>query len=607
MGGYALGSAFDSKSGQMIMVALLLMFGSFFLGNLFGNNAPIYISQVSETSSASSSSSSSSSSHAISTFINKVSLTYRESPLVVPANGMNICPLKFNEYIPCHYIPYVKQLARNLNLSKSEELERHCPPLEERLFCLVPPPSDYKIPIKWPVSRDYVWRSNVNHTHLAEVKGGQNWVHEKNQLWWFPGGGTHFKHGAAEYIQRLGNMTTDETGDLRSAGVVQVLDVGCGVASFSAYLLPLDIQTMSFAPKDGHENQIQFALERGIGAMISAIATKQLPYPSNSFEMVHCSRCRIDWHENDGILLKEVSRLLRPKGYFVYSAPPAYRKDKDYPVIWNKLVDLTTAMCWKLVARKVQTAIWIKDENPSCIQHNAELKLIDICDAVDETKPSWKTPLMNCIRLADEKTATQKLPPRPERLSVYSESLSRIGISREEFSSDSNFWQDQVHYYWKLMNVSKEDIRNVMDMNAFCGGFAAALNEYPVWVMNVVPSSMQNTLSAIFDRGLIGAFHDWCEPFSTYPRTYDLLHANHLFSQYKNNGKGCLLEDIMLEMDRVLRPQGFVIIRDEDSITSRIQDLAPKFLWEFESHILENRDKQRETVLICRKKFWAIL
>ena len=68
------------------------------------------------------------------------------------------------------------------------------------------PPKDYKIPIMWPVSRDYVWRSNVNHTHLAEVKGGQNWVHEKNQLWWFPGGGTHFKHGAAEYIQRYRHL-----------------------------------------------------------------------------------------------------------------------------------------------------------------------------------------------------------------------------------------------------------------------------------------------------------------------------------------------------------------------------------------------------------------
>lgn len=46
-----------------------------------------------------------------------------------------------------------------------------------------------------------------------------------------------------------------------------------------------------------------------------------------------------------------------------------------------------------------------------------------------------------------------------------------------------------------------------------------------------------------------------CEPFSTYPRTYDLLHANHLFSHYKNRGEGCLLEDILLEMDRIIRPQ----------------------------------------------------
>lgn len=101
-------------------------------------------------------------------------------------------------------------------------------------------------------------------------------------------------------------MITNTRGDLRLAGIVQVLDVGCGVASFSAYLLPLDIQTMSFAPKDGHENQIQFALERGISAMISALATKQLPYPSSSFEMVHCSRCRVDWHENGTLLPKDL-------------------------------------------------------------------------------------------------------------------------------------------------------------------------------------------------------------------------------------------------------------------------------------------------------------
>ncbi|KAG6771215.1 hypothetical protein POTOM_022562 [Populus tomentosa] len=462
MGGYSWGSAFDSKSGQMIMVALLLMKH---IDSYPGRLLPFLTS--------------------IYTFTNKVALAYRQTPIVIPESGMNVCPLKFNEYIPCHDVAYVKTLFPSLDLSRREELERHCPPLEKRLFCLVPPPEDYKLPIKWPTSRDYVWRSNVNHTHLAEVKGGQNWVHEKDQLWWFPGGGTHFKHGAADYIERLGNMITDDTG---------------------------------------------------------------------------------------GILIKEVNRLLRDNGYFVYSSPPAYRKDKDYPLIWDKLVNLTSAMCWKLIARKVQTAIWVKQENESCLLHNAEMKQINICDTVDDMKPSWKTPLRNCIPRSAQ-TNPQKLPPRPERLSVYSKSLRKIGITEEEFSSDAIFWKNQAGHYWKLMNINETDIRNVMDMNAFIGGFAVALNSLPVWVMNIVPMSLNNTLSAIYDRAFVSVPH--------------IAFDSESYQDYN--------------------VQGFIIIRDEESITSRVQHLAPKFLWEVESHVLENKEKKTETVLICRKKFWALV
>lgn len=67
--------------------------------------------------------------------------------------------------------------------------------------------------------------------------------------------------------------------------------------------------------------------------------------------------------------------------------------------------------------------------------------------------------------------------------------------------------------------------------------------------MNFIEKSMfkeSNSLTIFFPR---------CEPFSTYPRSYDLLHANHLFSHNINHEEGCLLEDIMLEMDRIIRPQ----------------------------------------------------
>lgn len=137
---------------------------------------------------------------------------------------------------------------------------------------------------------------------------------------------------------------------------------------------------------------------------------------------IHC------FSSTDGILLKEANRLLRFNGYFVYSAPPAYRKDKDFPAIWDKLVNLTTAMCWRLISREVQTAIWIKENNRPCLLRNAAQNLINVCDAIDHSKASWNVPLRNCVHVTNSETDTFKLPPKPERLSVFSQSLSKLGL-----------------------------------------------------------------------------------------------------------------------------------------------------------------------------------
>jgi len=103
---------------------------------------------------------------------------------------------------------------------------------------------------------------------------------------------------------------------------------------------------------------------------------------------------------------------------------------------------------------------------------------------------------------------------------------------------------------------------------------------------------------------LIGSFHDWCEPFSTYPRTYDLVHAFRLFSHYRGNGRGCQIEDIILEVDRILRPLGFFIIRDDSTIISEVADIAPRFLWDAKVYNLQGVGNQVEQLLICQKKFW---
>jgi len=76
-----------------------------------------------------------------------------------------------------------------------------------------------------------------------------------------------------------------------------VLDVGCGVASFGGFLLDRDVLTVSLAPKDEHEAQIQFALERGIPAINGVMGTQRLVFPSNVYDVVQCSRCRVPWEK----------------------------------------------------------------------------------------------------------------------------------------------------------------------------------------------------------------------------------------------------------------------------------------------------------------------
>lgn len=52
---------------------------------------------------------------------------------------------------------------------------------------------------------------------------------------------------------------------------------------------------MSFAPRDTHVSQVQFALERGVPAILGIMAENRMPYPARSFDMAHCSRCLIPW------------------------------------------------------------------------------------------------------------------------------------------------------------------------------------------------------------------------------------------------------------------------------------------------------------------------
>ncbi|KAG9453204.1 hypothetical protein H6P81_006108 [Aristolochia fimbriata] len=524
------------------------------------------------------------------------------------------CDVKYSEYTPC------EDRERSLKFDRDRLIyrERHCPDKPELLKCLVPPPFGYKNPFPWPASRDVAWFANVPHRELTVEKAGQNWIRVDGDKFRFPGGGTMFPNGADAYIDDIERLIPLRDGSIRTA-----VDTGCGVASWGAFLLSRNITAMSFAPRDTHEAQVQFALERGVPAMIGVMASKRLPYPSRAFDMAHCSRCLIPWHANDGLLLMEVDRILRPGGYWILSGPPInwkrhskgwQRTEKDLNAEQTAIENVAKRLCWKKLKERGDIAIWQKPTNHiHCKRNRKVFKFPQLCSSGDPDA-AWYENMEACLTPLPEvgnihEIAGGRLAKWPERLTAVPPRISSgslEGITGEDFLEDTQLWRSRVNNHYKgLISAlsQKGRYRNLLDMNAHLGGYAAALIDDPLWVMNVVPTQAKlNTLGVIYERGLIGTYQDWCEAMSTYPRTYDLLHAHSLFSLYDGR---CEMEDILLEMDRILRPEGSVIIRDDVDLLVKIKSITDGMRWE--SQIVDHEDGplKREKILVVVKQYWT--
>ncbi|KAJ1401247.1 S-adenosyl-L-methionine-dependent methyltransferase [Sesbania bispinosa] len=509
------------------------------------------------------------------------------------------------DFIPC--LDNWKAIRSLRSTKHYEHRERHCP--EEPPTCLVSLPEGYKRSIEWPKSREKIWYYNVPHTKLAKVKGHQNWVKVTGEYLTFPGGGTQFKHGALHYIDFIQESVPDVAWGKRTR---VILDVGCGVASFGGFLFDRDVLAMSFAPKDEHEAQVQFALERGIPAISAVMGTKRLPFPGRVFDVVHCARCRVPWHIEGGKLLLELNRVLRPGGFFVWSATPIYQKLPEDVEIWNAMKALTKALCWELVSiskdqvNGVGVAIYKKPSSNECYEKRSKNEP-PLCVDSDDPNAAWNIQLQACIhKVPVESTERGSQWPEkwPARLTKvpYWLSDSQVGVygkpAPEDFTADYEHWKRVVSKsYQSGMGIQWSNVRNVMDMNSIYGGFAAALRDLNVWVMNVVSIDSADTLPIIYERGLFGIYHDWCESFSTYPRSYDLLHADHLFSKIK---KRCNVAALVAEVDRILRPEGNLIVRDTVEIIDELESMVRSMKWK----VRMTYSKDKEGLLCVQKSTW---
>ncbi|CAK9158674.1 unnamed protein product [Ilex paraguariensis] len=519
------------------------------------------------------------------------------------------CSDRYIDYTPCQDQMRAMTFPReNMNYR-----ERHCPPEEEKLHCLIPAPKGYVTPFPWPKSCDFVPYANAPYKSLTVEKAVQNWIQYEGNVFRFPGGGTQFPHGADAYIDQLASVIPIDNGMVRTA-----LDTGCGVASWGAYLFKRNVIAMSFAPRDSHEAQVQFALERGVPAIIGVLGTIKLPYPSRAFDMAHCSRCLIPWGANDGMYMMEVDRVLRPGGYWVLSGPPinwrsnyvAWERPKEeLEEEQRKIEEIAKLLCWEKKHEKGEIAIWRKTVNKAeCSERDSGVMKCESTNSNDV----WYKKMEACITpypetSSPDEVAGGELKSFPERLNaipprILSDSIP--GISVESFQEDNKLWRKHVKAYKRVNKIIDSGrYRNIMDMNAGLGSFTAALESSKLWVMNVMPTiAKKDTLGIIYERGLIGIYHDWCEAFSTYPRTYDLIHGNGVFSLYRDK---CNSEDILLEMDRILRPEGTVIIRDQVDVLTKVKRIVSGMRWKIKMVDHEDGPLVPEKILFAVKQYWV--
>lgn len=159
-----------------------------------------------------------------------------QSPKESSVTPLQIKPIKFAEcssdyqdYTPCTD----PRRWKKYGLHRLTLMERHCPPISERKECLVPPPNGYKVPIKWPQSRNECWYRNVPYNWINQQKSNQNWLRKEGDKFLFPGGGTMFPKGVGAYVDLMQDLIPEMTdGTVRTA-----IDTGCGVSHIFPFLL----------------------------------------------------------------------------------------------------------------------------------------------------------------------------------------------------------------------------------------------------------------------------------------------------------------------------------------------------------------------------------
>ncbi|KAL0283130.1 UNVERIFIED_CONTAM: putative pectin methyltransferase QUA2 [Sesamum angustifolium] len=310
---------------------------------------------------------------------------------------LEYCSEESENYVPCFNVS--GNLA--LGFSDGEEYARHCGHRSKQ-NCLVLPPVNYRIPLRWPTGRDVIWYANVNITAQEVLSSGsltkRMMMLDEDQISFRSVSSTFDVEDYSHQIAEIMGLRNESY--FIQAGVRTILDIECGYGSFGAHLYSNQLLTMCLANYEASGSQVQLTLERGLPAMIGSFTSKQLPYPSLSFDMIHCARCHVDWDTKDGIFLIEVDRLLRPGGYFVWTDPliNSQRSQRNNGNLkkWNTVHMFAENLCWELLPQQDETVVWKKTSKKNCYSTRKTSSPFLCRKGLDIESPYYR-PLQACI------------------------------------------------------------------------------------------------------------------------------------------------------------------------------------------------------------------
>ncbi|GAX73961.1 hypothetical protein CEUSTIGMA_g1411.t1 [Chlamydomonas eustigma] len=436
-----------------------------------------------------------------------------------------------------------------------------------RALCRVQAPESYQERPAWPKCLWELPKGNMPKATLWEtghIKSSQSWLKISGDKIQLPRAGGSL--AASKFLEILPDSIKMET-------IQTVLDEGAGVCGMAAEIMvtfkhrPL---VLSYAPHDSHANQVQVCMERGVPAIIFNMARYQFPVPPGSFDMVTCKWC---WHwiaaVSMGQWFLEVDRVIRPGGYFVI-----------YASVWQTLNFKEQFEFW------MSSLGWLKLEG---VKHKdmaayqkpllalAAATNFTSCPPAESQQPSFRRFHVPCRSPAPGVTAPDLLKPGQSPDVMYVKALLAMMPSSAMFT-------------------------NVMDANADSGTFGEAIRDLlpNAWTLNIQPvkaaefhhkeqgggslnfaglsnyvqSLGPDGLPGIFAAGRFGLYHDWCYMFPIYPRGFDLIHVRGLILAHEN-----CLQQAVLELDRLLRPGGHIVLSGAGVAESVTEDAVASLRW----------------------------